>query len=57
MGLFCCKRDGGRPSGMGLHDHIPNPWQAAAIKSRGSERCQEVWIMKTNASELLLRCR
>ena len=60
-----CSGDGGRPSVVALQGEATNRPQAAAVKSRGGERCGKRRAfervrcdpMKANESEPQLRCR
>jgi hypothetical protein len=63
--LRCCAGDGGRSSVVALQGEATNHPQAAAVKSRGGERCGKRRAfervrcdpMKANESEPQLKCR
>jgi len=59
-----CTGDEGGPFGFGDQVADPKPPQAAAVKSRGGERCgkvgtrsRQVWSREASASEPSMKCR
>jgi len=62
--LCNCTGDEGGPFGFGDQVADPKPPQAAAVKSRGGERCgkvgtrsRQVWSREASASEPSMKCR
>ncbi len=63
--MRCCAGDGGRPSVVALQGEATNRPQAAAVKSRGGERCGKRRVfervrydpMKANESKPQMTCR